>query len=395
LISHPQEKSITVQVDRLPTKNQYDTLPNTEESYITSLVSLVSRIMLQRQIQHFRKYRERDRSDPSDLQKDDYRVVFRSPTEQPYNSNRTYCSHSHEIYNARDLVANGGFPSLFESFAPSLSSTNPSSQGIEMCDMVDSSGTSIAYVPRILIHKFNILHRGVGILVYRHNDPQDSFQQEDHLNMDSFIYKSTQPLPWEIYVHRRTKTKRIFPSLYDMFVGGVSLTEEDLKLTALRELSEELGLRRVAALSQPLFQCTVCTLYNRCVVTVFTYKYTAQLDQLIWQEDEVAWGDFVIYPVVRNAASASIRRLQDSNIWPGGSSCEANIRSESIPIKQHTEWSVLNKDSTSLITLDPTSDRHVSSAPIHKDWISWNFVPDGLLVWEAWLRWLHELRDSD
>lgn len=47
-----------------------------------------------------------------------------------------------------------------------------------------------------------------------------------------------------VYVHRRTSTKRIFPSLYDMFVGGVSTRGEQSRLTAAREVAEELGLTR-------------------------------------------------------------------------------------------------------------------------------------------------------
>lgn len=46
----------------------------------------------------------------------------------------------------------------------------------------------------------------------------------------------------EVYCHRRTSTKRVFPSMYDMFIGGVSGTMEPAATTALRELGEELGL---------------------------------------------------------------------------------------------------------------------------------------------------------
>ncbi|MEV5547113.1 NUDIX domain-containing protein [Streptomyces sp. NPDC052309] len=45
-----------------------------------------------------------------------------------------------------------------------------------------------------------------------------------------------------VFVHRRTPTKLVFPSLYDMFVGGVVGAGESYDDAALREASEELGV---------------------------------------------------------------------------------------------------------------------------------------------------------
>ncbi|WP_078909853.1 NUDIX domain-containing protein [Streptomyces sp. NRRL S-87] len=52
-----------------------------------------------------------------------------------------------------------------------------------------------------------------------------------------------------IFVHRRTSGKLVFPSLYDMFVGGVVGAGEEYAAAALREAEEELG---VAGLAQPV-----------------------------------------------------------------------------------------------------------------------------------------------
>ncbi len=78
-------------------------------------------------------------------------------------------------------------------------------------------------------------------------------------------------------------------------------------MTAVREVAEELGLRRAMAfvfgkgggetltaaendpLSEKLFKCTV---YNRCVVAMFTYT-TCDGENITWQEEEMAWGDYV------------------------------------------------------------------------------------------------------
>ncbi|MER7046269.1 NUDIX hydrolase [Streptomyces jumonjinensis] len=53
----------------------------------------------------------------------------------------------------------------------------------------------------------------------------------------------------EIFVHRRTASKLVFPSLYDMFVGGVVGAGESYDDAALREAEEELG---VSGLPRPV-----------------------------------------------------------------------------------------------------------------------------------------------
>ncbi len=52
------------------------------------------------------------------------------------------------------------------------------------------------------------------------------------------------------FVHRRTPQKLVFPSLYDMFVGGVVGAGESYDDAALREAEEELG---VTGLPRPRF----------------------------------------------------------------------------------------------------------------------------------------------
>jgi isopentenyldiphosphate isomerase len=45
-----------------------------------------------------------------------------------------------------------------------------------------------------------------------------------------------------VFVHRRTADKLVFPSMYDMFVGGVVGAGESYDDAALREAEEELGV---------------------------------------------------------------------------------------------------------------------------------------------------------
>ena len=220
-------------------------------------------------------------------------------------------------------------------------------ENMEMVDMVDREGTVLGTVPRNMVHSLNLLHRGIGLTVSK--DSEFS----------------------ELYVHRRTDDKRIFPSLYDMFVGGVSLTGEDSTLTAKREVAEELGLIRAleqsSPLSEPLFTCVVCTSYNRCVVTVYRYTMDPSIETISWQEEEVAWGEFVPCNIVEAAADLSIQRLAEKKAWPGA-----------YPVIQ-SKW----KESK------PPNDECTGGGD---DWETWNFVPDGLLVWEAWLKWRESTR---
>ncbi|MFF8033407.1 MULTISPECIES: NUDIX hydrolase [unclassified Streptomyces] len=93
-----------------------------------------------------------------------------------------------------------------------------------------------------------------------------------------------------IFVHRRTPAKPVFPSLYDMFVGGVVGAGEDYDGAALREAEEELG---VTGLPRPEY--------------LFTFRYDGGAGRSWWsavyevrcdlpvrpQAEEVAWYGFL------------------------------------------------------------------------------------------------------
>ena len=93
-----------------------------------------------------------------------------------------------------------------------------------------------------------------------------------------------------IFVHRRTPTKLVFPSLYDMFVGGVVGAGESYDEAALREAEEELG---VSGLPRPEY--------------AFTFRYDGEGGRSWWsavyevrcdgavrpQAEEVEWWDFL------------------------------------------------------------------------------------------------------
>ncbi|MFB6939153.1 NUDIX domain-containing protein [Streptomyces chartreusis] len=93
-----------------------------------------------------------------------------------------------------------------------------------------------------------------------------------------------------LFVHRRTPTKLVFPSRYDMFVGGVVGAGESYDEAALREAEEELG---VSGLPRPTL--------------LFKFLYDDGAGQTWWsavyevrcelpvnpQVEEVAWYDFL------------------------------------------------------------------------------------------------------
>ena len=232
---------------------------------------------------------------------------------------------------------------------------NAGEENTEWVEMVTATGTVLGIVPRKLVHSHNLLHRGIGLFVTKDRALDPCCSATEH---ESFP---------DLYVHQRTATKRIFPSLYDMFVGGVSGAGESAELTARREVSEELGLTQALnkendKLSSPILDCVVCTSYNRCLVTLFSYAMDTSTESVAWQEEEVAWGDFVPYPVIVASADQSIQRFGEAKTWPG-----------SYPPVQ----------SGSRFSKEQLKYESTASLP----WNEWDYVPDGLLVWEAWLEW--------
>ncbi|WP_406338943.1 NUDIX hydrolase [Streptomyces sp. NBC_00649] len=93
-----------------------------------------------------------------------------------------------------------------------------------------------------------------------------------------------------IFVHRRTPTKLVFPSLYDMFVGGVVGAGESYDDAALREAEEELGVFGLPR-PEPLFKFLYDDGAGR---TWWSYLYEVRCELPVNpQVEEVAWHDFL------------------------------------------------------------------------------------------------------
>ncbi len=277
-----------------------------------------------------------------------------------------------ETYALEDLTNPSGYAQLFAAVLPSNCNLND----VEMSNMVDSDGEPCGYLPRPLVHKFNILHRGIGVVVCKDGHiAKIDYDTRSSSNNNNNNSKSRPGIRTQVYVHQRTDTKRIFPSLYDMFVGGVATAGESLKLTAKREVGEELNLTRPGSLSDPLFRCTICTSYNRCVVTVYTYNFDSSSEEVSWQEEEVQWGDFVEYDIVERSSALSIGRLLEANAWPGK---DDDAMSMSILVTK-------NKNPVNTVRIDGEDG---ATSECSREEGNWDYVPDGLLVWVAWLQWL-------
>lgn len=99
-----------------------------------------------------------------------------------------------------------------------------------------------------------------------------------------------------IFVHRRTPTKLVFPSRYDMFVGGVVGAGESYDDAALREAEEELG---VTGLPRPTYLFKF--LYDDgagCSWWSAVYEVRCELP-VSPQVEEVAWHAFLPEEEVR------------------------------------------------------------------------------------------------
>jgi isopentenyldiphosphate isomerase len=91
-----------------------------------------------------------------------------------------------------------------------------SDPGAELVDVVDGDGRPIRRVTRREMRAQRLPHRCTYVLVF------DSAGR--------------------LFVHQRTDTKDVFPSRWDMTIGGVLAPGEDFDTGARRELAEELGV---------------------------------------------------------------------------------------------------------------------------------------------------------
>ncbi len=129
-------------------------------------------------------------------------------------------------------------------------------------DLVDEENRVIGRSSRREARAMNLLHRGVGIIVFNRKG--------------------------QVYVHRRTETKDIFPGMFDMFVGGVVESGEPYAAAARRELGEELGI--MGPEPEFLFAHLYLGSRNRSWIQVYRTSWDGAIRH---QPEEIVGGNWV------------------------------------------------------------------------------------------------------
>jgi alkylated DNA nucleotide flippase Atl1/isopentenyldiphosphate isomerase len=139
----------------------------------------------------------------------------------------------------------------------------------EMLEIVDSENRVTGIEARSKVRRENLLHRGVGILCWNSRR--------------------------ELYVHQRTATKDVFPSCFDMMVGGALEAGEAYQTAALREIQEELGVGdvEITFLLETLYEGPK----NRSWIQLFEVCWDGPI---VWQDEEICWGRWMPFEAVLN-----------------------------------------------------------------------------------------------
>ena len=153
----------------------------------------------------------------------------------------------------------------------------------EWVDVVDEEDRVVGHATRAEMREKNLLHRVVYVFV---------------LNGVG-----------EIFVHRRTQAKDVYPGYCDVTVGGVVAAGEAYDAAAVRELAEELGVcdvpvRRLGPLR-----------YDDERTRIQGMAYVARCDgPFVLQAEEIASGGFVSVAVAE-------RMTAGSDCCPDGAAC--------------------------------------------------------------------------
>jgi len=134
----------------------------------------------------------------------------------------------------------------------------------ELVDIVDEHDRVVAQATRRDVRLQNLRHRGVYVLVFNTHG--------------------------QLFVHRRTSTKDVFPDHWDLAVGGVLKAGEDYESGARRELCEELGVGADIQLRR-LFPIRYADADNQVVGVVFSCTCAGPFRLQAAEIAEGAWMD--------------------------------------------------------------------------------------------------------
>lgn len=131
----------------------------------------------------------------------------------------------------------------------------------ELVDMVDDAGNTIGVVTRREMRANRLPHRCVYVLVFNRKG--------------------------ELFIHLRTSTKDVYPSYWDVAIGGVLAAGETFAQGVGRELEEELG---VEAAVEELFPFHFAD--ERSIVQGMAYRAVHE-GPFVLQREEIVRGEFV------------------------------------------------------------------------------------------------------
>lgn len=132
----------------------------------------------------------------------------------------------------------------------------------EVLDVVDENNTVVGKAAKDEVLKKNLIHRGAVI----------------------FLFDSKH----RIFIHQRTKNKRIYPNMWNMTLGGSVVSGESFPEAANREITEEVGVKD--AKLQFLFYDRYQSILDNVIACVYKLVYDGEI---VIQKEEVAKGFFV------------------------------------------------------------------------------------------------------
>jgi isopentenyldiphosphate isomerase len=101
----------------------------------------------------------------------------------------------------------------------------------------------------------------------------------------------------EVLCHKRADCKKLFPSLWDMIIGGHTDVDESYKDAVVREAAEEIGIRfdieRLAEIGKWKGVANPTEPNNREFIKIFAVKHDASIESLKPKEDEISELKFI------------------------------------------------------------------------------------------------------
>lgn len=150
----------------------------------------------------------------------------------------------------------------------------------ELVDVVDGDDRVVGRATRAQVRMQNLRHRATYILVFNTRG--------------------------QLFVHRRSVHKDVYPSYYDVAVGGVVGAGERYDDGAQRELAEELGITAVAP--RPILKFQYEDADNRVNGRVYSCSYDGPLKL---QAEEIVDGEWLDLDVV-------FERIRQAPFCPDG-----------------------------------------------------------------------------